>query len=266
MDRIVTLKGKESGMKPAIRIAVALNCFLAAGVWLCAQTPASGNANQSNQKKQNSSQAPAAAPAQPNANAFPEDESSVPVLPSGNTPELPPGSFDGSVNGRAVLPAGDIDPVQSPDDSPATASGAGPDSSSSSSSSSSLSGMDNLIPGPDDEEPAKQGRHQQDQIAPEHQESASEDENVGKYYLDNKDWRAALSRYQSAMVLDPQNPDVYWGLAEADRHLGNYADARTNYLKVMEYDPDSKHAKEAKKTLTEPELANAKPSPAKSSQ
>ena len=68
------------------------------------------------------------------------------------------------------------------------------------------------------------------------------------------------------MVLDPDNPDVYWGLAEANRHLGNYAAARTNYLKVMEYDPDSKHAKEAKKALNEPELANAKPSPPKTSQ
>ncbi len=247
-------------MKPAFRVALALSCLLAAGVWLNAQAPADG-ANNANQKKQTSSQAPAAAPAQPNANAFPEDESSVPVLPSRNTPDLPPGSFDGSIDGRAVLPAGDVDPVESPDDSPATASGAGPDSnsSSSSSSSSSLSGMDNLIPGPDDEEPAKQGKRGQDEIVPEHHESAAEDENVGKYYLDNKDWHAALSRYQSAMVLDPENPDVYWGLAESDRHLGDYADARTYYLKVMEYDPDSKHAKEAKKALSEPELANAKP-------
>lgn len=118
--------------------------------------------------------------------------------------------------------------------------------------------MDTLIPGPDDEEPAKHGKRGQDEIVPEHHESAAEDENVGKYYLDNKNWHAALSRYQSAMVLDPENPDVYWGMAESERHLGNYVDARTNYLKVLEYDPDSKHAKESKKALSEPELANAK--------
>ena len=80
-------------------------------------------------------------------------------------------------------------------------------------------------------------------------ETAKEDISVGKYYLDNKNWRAALSRFQSALVLAPEDPEVYWGLAESARHLGNFADARAYYLKVMEYDPDSKHAKEAKKAL-----------------
>ena len=60
------------------------------------------------------------------------------------------------------------------------------------------------------------------------------------------------------MVLDPENPDVYWGLAEAQRHIGNFANAKANYLKVMEFDPDSKHGKDAKKILKEPEVANAK--------
>ena len=80
-----------------------------------------------------------------------------------------------------------------------------------------------------------------------------------RYYLDNKDWKAALSRFQSALVLDPDNPDVYWGLAEAERHLGNFADARANYQKVMDYDPGSRHAKEARKALQDPDFANAKP-------
>jgi tetratricopeptide (TPR) repeat protein len=67
-----------------------------------------------------------------------------------------------------------------------------------------------------------------------------------------------LSRFESAFVLDPENPEVYWGLAESQRHLGNFADAKKNYLKVMEYDPDSKHSKEAKKILKEPEMETAK--------
>ena len=93
---------------------------------------------------------------------------------------------------------------------------------------------------------------------PAHQESASEDINVGGYYLDKKNWHAALSRFQSAMVLDPENPDVYWGLAEAERHLGDFADARSYYQKVVDYDPDSKHGKESIKALKDPEIANAK--------
>jgi Tfp pilus assembly protein PilF len=93
---------------------------------------------------------------------------------------------------------------------------------------------------------------------PEHKETAQEDESVGSYYLGQKNWRAALSRFQSALVLDPENPDVYWGLAESQRHLGETASAKANYMKVMEYDPDSRHAKEAKKLLKDPEMANAK--------
>jgi tetratricopeptide (TPR) repeat protein len=58
-------------------------------------------------------------------------------------------------------------------------------------------------------------------------------------------------------VTDPDNPDVYWGMAEAQRELGDFAKAKANYLKVVGYDPDSKHGKEAKKLLKEPELANA---------
>ena len=119
--------------------------------------------------------------------------------------------------------------------------------------------MSGLLPPADDD--AQPGKHHRkgEQTVPEHHETAAEDESVGGYYLDNKDWKAALSRYQSALVLDPDNPDVYWGLAEAERHLGNFADARANYQKVMDYDPGSHHAKEARKALQDPDLANAKP-------
>lgn len=229
--------------------AVVLAGCLAAGTQLCAQAPAANNTQAQDQKKQ----APAPAPPAANTNPFPDDVSSVPVLPTRETPDLPPGSFGGA-DGRAALPAGDVDPVQSPDEGPAS-------SSTSQGYSSSQSGLENLLPGPADEEPARHGKRQ-DKIAPEHHETAKEDENVGKYYLDNKNWRAALSRYQSALVLDPENPEVYWGLAESSRYLGDYAAARGYYLKVMEYDPDSKHAKDAKKALSLPELVDAKPTAA----
>ena len=90
-----------------------------------------------------------------------------------------------------------------------------------------------------------------------HQETAKEDEDVGNFELSRKNWKAALSRFQSALVTDPDNPDVYWGMAEAQRELKDFAHARANYQKVTEYDPDSKHGKEAKKLLKDPELANA---------
>jgi tetratricopeptide (TPR) repeat protein len=150
------------------------------------------------------------------------------------------------------MPPEDGDPVRSPEDAAAT-------ESSDSGSSSSLTGMGSL-PSPDDDT-AQPGKHKrkEEQVVPEHHETAAEDENVGSYYLSNKDWKGALSRFQSALVLDPDNPDVYWGLAEAERHLGDFADARANYKKVMEYDPGSRHAKESGKALQDPEIANAKP-------
>jgi tetratricopeptide (TPR) repeat protein len=151
------------------------------------------------------------------------------------------------------MPPDDSDPVRSPEDA-AVAAG-----SSDSGSSSSLTGMGSL-PSPDDDT-ARPGKHKgkQEEVVPEHHETAAEDESVGSYYLSNKDWKGALSRFQSALVLDPDNPDVYWGLAEAERHLGDFADARDNYKKVMEYDPGSRHAKESGKALQDPEIANAKP-------
>ena len=152
---------------------------------------------------------------------------------------------------RMALPGDDLDPVRSPDDPAPSA-----DSAVGDGSSSSLAGLDRVLPGPDDERTDKKKK-----LAvkvPTHKEAASKDIEVGGYYLETKNWKAAESRFESAMVLDPDNPDVFWGLAEAERHLGNFADARTHYQTVLIYDPDSKHGKEARKALKDPEIANAK--------
>jgi tetratricopeptide (TPR) repeat protein len=211
------------------------------------QTP---NSNQSQPPAD--AQQPNRTQQQSNQNPFPEDTTTVPVMPSRDNPNVPIPS--GSAENPISVPEEDFDPVRSPEGAAAAAE------SGSSSSSSSLAGMRDLPPEPDDTtQPGKRGRKSQ-VVAPEHQETAAEDENVGKYYLDNKDWKAALSRFQSALVLDPDNPDVYWGLAESDRHLGNFADARANYQKVVDYDPDSRHGKDARKALKDPEIANAKAS------
>jgi hypothetical protein len=246
-------------MKPVFGVAVVLACLLAGTSRLCAQASNSGAASGSGQSQpaansQNPppAQTPPRVQTQTNQNPFPEDTNSVPVMPSRNSPDLPPGVGDESGNGRMSMPAEDLDPVRSPEDAAAAAE------SSETTSSSSLTGLGDLLPPPDDNtQPGKRNRKGQE-IVPEHHETATEDVNVGNYYLDNKNWKAALSRFQSALVLDPANPDVYWGLAESERHLGDFADARANYLKVTEYDPDSRHGKEARKALKDPEIANAK--------
>jgi tetratricopeptide (TPR) repeat protein len=246
-------------MRAAFSIALVLACLAVAGKRYCAQ--AQSNAPGSGQSQpapgaQNppAGQAPARTQRQSEQNPFPEDTSDIPVMPTRNSPGTIPGDDDESRAGRVPMPADDVDPVRSPEDA-----GAAAENRQQQSSSSSAAGMSGLLPPVDDD--AQPGRHHRkgDETVPEHQETAAEDENVGQYYLDRKDWKAALSRFQSALVLDPDNPDVYWGLAEADYHTGNFAEARANYQKVMDYDPDSRHAKEARKALQDPAIANAKP-------
>lgn len=245
---------KNLGMKPIFGMSLVVFCFAAAAPVFRAQAPSSGQGNQApSSQSPNTSQQPSKVQTQTNANPFPEDTSNVPVMPTNNIPGLPPGTED-SRKAPANLPVDDMDPVRSPEDEGAAAQGAEQNSSS------SLAGMGDLLPGPDDETQPGGRNKRGSQVAPEHQETAAEDENVGSYYLGSKNWKAALSRYQSAMVLDPDNPEVYWGLAESQHHLGDFADARANYQKVVEYDPDSRHGKEARKALNDPEIENAKAS------
>jgi hypothetical protein len=242
-------------MKRAFSVALVL-----AGCWAAllpshAQTPANGDASGPAQTKPaDSAQKKAGAAPQPatDANPFPEDTSAVPVMPAATMPVLPSGSDSESGNGlgtaRSALPGEDYDPARSPDD-PAPVAGSGQEEGS----SSSLSGLDSLLPPPDSDQPEKKKKKE-----PTHQEAAVSDVEVGGYYLERKNWKAALSRFQSAMVLDPENPEVYWGLAEAEHGLGNLAEARANYLKLLDYDPDGPHGKQARKALKDPEIANAK--------
>jgi len=216
------------------------------------QSAQGSSAAQDKQAAQNKAadkeQKPAQAPPQSNANPFPEDTSNIPVLPGADSSAAPDAAAPDAA-GRASLPARDRDPARSPDDAAPDAAGeSGRESSSE--SSSAVPGIDSMMPKPDEDTKAKKE-------APEYRETAGDDIEVGKYYLERKDWRAALSRFQSAMVLAPENAEVYWGLAESERRLGDFAAARTNYLKVMEYDPDSRHYKDAEKALKEPEIANA---------
>jgi len=237
-------------MRPAVGIALALACCLAAGPRLRAQTGAAGPG----ENKPAAAQNPASGQTQ--ANPFPEDTSTVPVLPSQTTPALFPDE-SGANGGRVTLPASDLDPVRSPDDG-SQDSGVQDSGTGGQGYSSSLSGLGDVLPGPDDTPPRKGKKGQETAIEPPPQDTPKEDISVGNYYLTTKDWKGALSRFESALVLAPDDPDVYWGLAECQRHLGDYADARANYLKVMEYDPDSRHAKDARKALNDPEIANAK--------
>lgn len=228
--------------RAGFEVVLLLSGCLAAGVpVLWAQN---GGSAQTSQTKQNG-QTPSAPSG---GNPFPESETNVPVMPSRNMPDIP--AMDGAGVGAGAAPAVDSDPVRSPEEEmPA-------EEQDSDGFSSSQSGISNITTPP----PEPRGRRKKGDSADFSmpKETPKQDISVGNYYMDIQDWRGALSRFQSALVLDPENPEVYWGMAECQRHLGQFAAARENYLKVMEYDPDSHRAKQAKKALRDPELANAK--------
>jgi len=235
-------------------IAVVLAGCLMAAAPVRAEAPGAGQSKADpNAKKAAAPAAQAGQQASPagGANAFPEDTSNVPVMPSKLTPDIPAGDFNGPEN-AAPMPGDDLDPVRSPDEAPAESG-----SVQELESSSDVKSMDSLLPKPGEEEPGKKGK--KDAALDEGpKETSKEDITVGKYYLDIKNWKAAQSRFQSALVLAPEDPEVYWGLAESARYLGKYAEARANYQKVIDYDPGSKHAKEAEKALKDPQIQNAK--------
>jgi hypothetical protein len=228
-------------MRPGFVIAILLVTGFVPGQAVCAQAPPA----QQNKPADTQKPKPPAG-----ANPFPEDTTSVPVMSDGNAPAA--GDVPAPRAAPATAPIADVDPVRSPDDPrPDANPGAG-------GFSSSAAGLDNVMPPPDTDLDTRHGKKGRGAApAPDHQESAAEDERVGSYYLDSKAWKAALSRYQSALVLDPENPEVYWGLGEAQRHMGKMAEAKAAYEKLVEYDPDSKHGKEAKKILKSAEMATA---------
>jgi tetratricopeptide (TPR) repeat protein len=237
-------------MRRDFLIALVIAGCLMAAARLNAQAPGGGqNAPAA------AGQKPAVAPPQTEANPFPTDTSTVPVLPTKREFIPHDDTYSGPENGsdarRFPLPGEDQDPVRSPDDAPPAA-----DSGTDQVWSSSIAGLDRLLPRPEDDQPEKKKGLLVKQ--PTHTEAAQKDLDVGSYYMDRKNWRAALSRYESAMVLDPENPEVYWGLAEAERHLGDFWDAKGYYQKVALYDPGSRHGKESIKALKEPEIAKAK--------
>lgn len=230
-------------MNLRFHIALAVGCTLCGAVGLSAQA-----APQQQKPPAQPQQQPAQKPST-ESNPFPEDTTSVPVVPTSSEPAPAPApvATGAGAAGTTSLLRQDSDPVHSPDDPT-------PDTSGETGFSSSLTGT-NDINIPDEERSAKRKRGNEP-LAP-HQVTAKEDEDVAAFELGRHNWRAALSRYQSALVTDPENPDVYWGIAEAQRQLGDFGNAKANYLQVIAYDPDSKHAKEAKKWLKDPQIANA---------
>jgi len=132
-------------MKSLFGVALMVACFSAASLQVCAQGPkGSGGSGSGQNQSAAGGQNPAAnsAPAQQpprtstqtNSNPFPEDTTSVPIIPTHETPDLPPSAGGDAGNFGLPMPPDDADPMRSPEDAAAAAE------SSDGSSSSSLSG------------------------------------------------------------------------------------------------------------------------------
>jgi len=106
-------------------------------------------------------------------------------------------------------------------------------------SSSSLSGLERLLPRPEDDQPEKKKKLLFKE--PTHEEPQPRTLTWRLLPADEKlEGGSFALRVRSGA--GPGKPEVYWGLAEAQHHLGDFASAKANYLKLLDYDPDGPHA------------------------
>ena len=78
---------------------------------------------------------------------------------------------------------------------------------------------------------------------------STEDVKIGGFYLDQHDYKGAYARYKEATLVNPENADAVFGLAEAARGLNRKDEAADNYRIYLDAFPDGKKAKEARKAL-----------------
>ena len=183
-------------------------------------------------------------------NPFPGEDSNAPIIPVDPGPGAAAGSDSGRAGREAAPPANatagrdadpDGDPVRTPD---------APGQTTDDGFSSSRSGLANQ-PAEDDND----GRPGKSTKNKTREQVIQEDLDVGGFYIEKKNWKAAQARYAAAFALDGENADSVWGLAEAERHLGLYKEAAGHYTLFLSYDPDGPHSRAARKALGEVEIA-----------
>jgi tetratricopeptide (TPR) repeat protein len=81
---------------------------------------------------------------------------------------------------------------------------------------------------------------------------AAKDVEVGNYYLRLKNYRAALDRFNDALVYKPKDAEATYGLAFTQEKLDLLSQAYQNYreyLKIMDSGPHAKEAQDAIKRI-----------------
>ena len=78
-----------------------------------------------------------------------------------------------------------------------------------------------------------------------------DDIQVAKYYLDDGDYPGAYARAQDAVRLYPDDAEAHFYLAEAARRLKKTTEAKAEYTRSLQLDPDGPHAAAAKRGLAQ---------------
>jgi tetratricopeptide (TPR) repeat protein len=126
-----------------------------------------------------------------------------------------------------------------------------------SSSSSSSSNPDGSAADPNADVPSDARRHRLRKPSSKDIESGSlagqgraqDDVQVGRYYLNDGDYKGAYGRFEEAARLDPGNVDAIYGLAAVAEKLHHKDEALANYKLYLEVAPDGSQAKAARKAL-----------------
>ena len=85
----------------------------------------------------------------------------------------------------------------------------------------------------------------------EEQRALSSDLEVGYYYLREKNYRAAESRLNEAVAINPTSTGALLGLAQAEQKLGKDDDARKHYQKYLELNSSGQEADKVRKALAQ---------------
>jgi tetratricopeptide (TPR) repeat protein len=86
---------------------------------------------------------------------------------------------------------------------------------------------------------------------------AAKDAEVGNFYLKQKNYRAALERFNDALLYKPDDAESIYGLAVTQDKLDLPDKARKNYSKYLEILPHGPHAKDCEEALKRLEAREA---------
>jgi len=82
-------------------------------------------------------------------------------------------------------------------------------------------------------------------------QAAAHDMNVGETYLAGNNFDAARQRFEDALRLTPDNPLIWFRLAQSLQGMQRLDPARLYYRKYLEAQPKGKFAKDAKKAISQ---------------